>query len=98
MRAAKSEYYVQYMDSLRDEKGKARIESRVMNLCNGNAGDAEPVGEGVSELRIHYGPGYRVYYKRHGLEVYLLLVAGTKATQDADIKLAKKIAKSIMKG
>jgi len=95
MKAVESEYYAQYMDDLRDERGKARIESRVLNLCNGNAGDSKPVGEGVSEMRIHYGPGYRVYYKRHGLEVYLLLVAGTKATQEADIRLAKKIAKSI---
>lgn len=98
MRAAKSEYYARFMDGMRDEKGKARIESRVLALCNGNAGDAAPVGEGVSELRIHYGPGYRVYYKRHGREVYLLLVAGTKATQDADIRLAKRIAKSITEG
>jgi len=95
MRAIKTEFYARYMDALRDEKAKARIESRVLNLCGGNAGDARPVGEGVSELRIHYGPGYRVYYKRHGHEVYILLVAGTKSTQDADIRLAKEIARSI---
>ena len=95
MKAVETEFYARYMDALRDEKAKARIESRVLKLCLGNAGDAKPVGEGVSELRIHYGPGYRVYYKRHGREVYILLVAGTKSTQDADIRLAKEIARSI---
>lgn len=95
MRAVKTEHYARYMDALRDEKAKARIESRVLNLCLGNAGDAKPVGEGVSVLRVHYEPGYRVYYRRHGREVYILLAAGTKSTQDADIRLAKEIARSI---
>lgn len=96
MRAERSECYARYMAALKDERGKARIESRVLNLCNGNPGDSKPVGEGVSELRIHYGPGYRVYYKRSGSEIYLLLVAGTKGTQTEDIALAKRIARGVI--
>ena len=96
MRAERSEYYARYLAELKDERGKARIESRVLSLCNGNPGDVKPVGEGVSELRIHYGPGYRVYFKRSGREIYLLLVAGTKSTQAEDIALAKKIARELV--
>lgn len=96
MQARRTEYYARYVAGLRDEKAKARIESRVLSLCNGNPGDAKGVGEGVSELRIHYGPGYRVYYKRSGREIYLLLVAGTKGTQAEDIVLAKKMARELI--
>ena len=95
MTPIKTNHYQRRIESLTDERAKARIESRVLNLCNGNPGDAEPVGEGVSELRIHYGPGYRVYYKMRGREVVILLLAGTKKRQQRDVKLAKEIAASI---
>lgn len=88
----KTEQYVRWMAELRDERAKARISNRVFRLANGNPGDAQPVGEGVSEMRIHYGPGYRVYYKKIGLEIVILLIGGTKGTQSADIALAKQLA------
>ena len=92
MEIKKTEQYVRWMAELRDERAKARIPNRVFRLANGNPGDAQPVGEGVSEMRIHYGPGYRVYYKKIGLEIVILLVGGTKGTQSADIALAKQLA------
>jgi putative addiction module killer protein len=64
-------------------------------LSLGNAGDAKPVGEGVSELRIHYGPGYRVYFTRQGPELILLLTGGDKSSQDEDIQLAKALARAL---
>lgn len=82
--------YEQWLVSLKDVKGKAAIISRVDRMELGNFGDSEPVGDGVSELRIHIGPGYRVYYARDGKTVYLLLCGGNKSTQKKDIKLAKE--------
>jgi putative addiction module killer protein len=70
------------------------IASRLDRLAFGLAGDVEPVGEGVSELRIHIGKGYRIYYKQHDNEILLLLCSGDKSTQDDDIKRAKKLARS----
>lgn len=66
---------------------------RIDRLAAGNPGDVKPVGEGISELRINYGPGYRVYYRQEGDELILLLCGGDKSTQDDDIKNAKRIAK-----
>jgi putative addiction module killer protein len=77
---------------LRDLRAKAKIAARIDRLALGNAGDAEPVGEGVSELRIHYGPGYRVYFTHRGPIVIVLLCAGDKSTQTKDIKTAKALA------
>lgn len=76
------------MTNLNDSNARARIAARIDRLALGNPGDVEPVGSRVSELRINYGPGYRVYYARADRVVYLLLCGGTKATQDADIKRA----------
>lgn len=95
MTVTKTEQYQRRIDAVDDERAKARIASRVLRLCGGNPGDAEPVGEGVSELRIHYGPGYRVYYKQRGDELIILLLAGSKKSQRADIALAKKIASNL---
>lgn len=75
------------------EAGKARIISRIRSAEAGNFGDCEPVGEGVSEMRVHYGPGYRVYYSRKGDVLYLLLCGGNKSTHKSDIKQAKALAK-----
>lgn len=83
-----------WLKALRDPIGKARIISRIRSAEQGNFGDCEPVGDGVSEMRIHCGPGYRVYYSRRGKVVYLLLCGGSKSTQSRDIKQAKALLKS----
>jgi putative addiction module killer protein len=77
---------------LKDERIRALIASRLDHLAFGNPGDVKPVGHGISELRIDHGPGYRVYYKRHGNTIILLLCGGTKSTQANDIKTAKRLA------
>jgi putative addiction module killer protein len=79
----------------RDIGARAKIQARIERLAAGNAGDAEPVGEGVSELRINYGPGYRVYFKRRGHEVIILLAGGDKSTQTTDIKTALRLARNL---
>ncbi|WP_338522518.1 type II toxin-antitoxin system RelE/ParE family toxin [Pseudomonas batumici] len=77
---------------LRDHKAKALIAARVFRLANGLLGDVSPVGQGVSELRIHYGPGYRVYFQQRGSELVILLCGGDKGTQSRDIEIAKNLA------
>jgi putative addiction module killer protein len=84
-----------WLKRLRDAKGKARILDRLASAGNGNFGDCEPVGEGVSEMRVHVGPGYRVYFTRRGTTIYVLLVGGDKSTQSRDIVRAKEIARSL---
>lgn len=84
--------YRDWMSALRDRKAVFRVSARVNRLMSGNAGDSRPVGEGVIEMRIHYGPGYRVYYKVRGNEIVILLAGGTKKTQSEDIELAKRLA------
>jgi len=79
---------------LRDRQARYRIIARIKRLENGNPGDVKPVGEGISEMRIDYGPGYRVYYKDTGREIIILLCGGDKRTQQEDIAEAKKIARS----
>jgi putative addiction module killer protein len=81
-----------WMTGLRDSRAKARIAARIDRLALGNPGDVEPVGEGVSELRIHFGPGYRVYFARRGPVLIVLLCGGDKSTQARDIKAAKALA------
>jgi putative addiction module killer protein len=93
-RVERSPQYDRWIDNLKDRAGKARIIARIVRLEAGNPGDAEHVGEGVWELRIHTGPGYRVYYTQHGDELLLLLVGGDKSTQPKDIELAKEISKA----
>lgn len=82
--------YAQWLNSLRDARAKAKIIMQVDKMELGLFGDVEPIGEGLSELRIHYGPGYRVYYGKEGNQVYLLLCGGDKSTQSKDIKKAKQ--------
>lgn len=91
----KTEKYAQWLDGLRDIKARARIQVRVERLAAGNAGDARPVGEGVSELRIDYGPGYRVYFTKRGRELVILLAGGDKSTQTGDIKTALRLASNL---
>jgi putative addiction module killer protein len=82
-----------WFNRLRDPEAKARILARIKRLAEGNPGDVKPAGEGVSEMRIDYGTGYRVYYKDTGKEIIILLCGGDKTTQQADIDRARKIAK-----
>lgn len=81
-----------WLNSLRDRTAVARINIRIRRLSLGNLGDARPVGAGISELRIDYGPGYRVYFIRGGPEAVVLLCGGDKGTQDRDIARAKALA------
>lgn len=87
-----TEIFRKWRTRLKDERARATIASRLDRLAFGNAGDVKPVGQGVSELRIDYGPGYRIYFMRRGDTVILLLCGGNKSTQQADIKTAKRLA------
>ena len=80
-----------WIKGLRDLKGRSKTQARIDRLANGNPGDVGPIGEGLSELRIDFGPGYRVYYARTGKTICLLLCGGDKGSQDADIKNAHAI-------
>ncbi len=84
-----------WFESLRDRRATARIQARIDRAESGNLGDCKPVGEGVSEMRIDYGPGYLVYFLQRGMEIVVLLVGGGKSTQAKDIELAKKLAKQV---
>ncbi|MBP6613068.1 MAG: type II toxin-antitoxin system RelE/ParE family toxin [Aquabacterium sp.] len=86
-----------WLAALKDKQGRARIVHRIRSAEHGNFGDCEPVGEGVSEMRIHVGPGYRVYYTRRGEVIYLLLSGGDKSSQKRDIKRAIEIARTLDK-
>lgn len=90
-----SEGYEMWIAALRDEEARARINVRIRRLSLGNPGDVRPVGEGVSELRIDYGPGYRVYYAQRGKEVVILLCGGDKRSQNRDIKQALRLARDL---
>jgi len=90
-----TEVYSQWFGSLRDRQARARIDARIRRLSLGNPGDVMPVGEGVSELRINYGPGYRVYFVQRGQTLVVLLAGGDKHTQDRDIKTALDLAKEL---
>jgi putative addiction module killer protein len=84
-----------WLSHLADQKAKARILARLTSAALGNFGDCESVGEGVSEMRVHVGAGYRVYYTRTGSTVYVLLAGGVKASQAKDIAKAKKMAREL---
>jgi len=87
--------YAEWYCGLRDRQAKARIDIRIRRLSLGNLGDVKPVGEGVSELRIDHGPGYRVYFVQQAAVLIVLLAGGDKSSQDKDIRLAKALAKQL---
>ena len=84
-----------WLRSLRDRQGQARILARIRSAEAGNFGDCEPVGAGVSEMRVDWGPGYRVYFIRRALTAYVLLLGGDKSTQRTDIKRARDMARAL---
>jgi putative addiction module killer protein len=88
-----TEAFCVWFAGLRDRNACARISKRIHRLRFGNPGDVAPVGDGVSELRIHYGPGYRVYYVQRGCELIILLGGGDKSTQGRDISRARALAR-----
>jgi putative addiction module killer protein len=87
--------YADWFANLRDRQARARIDVRIRRLSLGNPGDVKPVGEGVSELRIDYGPGYRVYFVQRGQQVVILLAGGDKRTQAQDIQTAIELAREV---
>ena len=91
----KTEFFARWLDDLRDLRARARLQVRIERLAAGNPGDVRPVGEGVSELRIDYGPGYRVYFRRYGRELIILLAGGDKSSQTKDIKAALRLARDL---
>lgn len=90
-----TEAFDAWFDGLRDRIAKARIQARIDRAEEGNFGDCEPVGKGVSEMRVHYGAGYRVYFKRFGRGWVILLAGGDKSTQQTDIKIALRLAREL---
>jgi len=95
LRVLKTDTFATWLDSLRDVRARARILVRIERLIEGNPGDVKAVGEGVSEMRVDYGPGYRVYFKRRGRDLLILLVGGDKRTQSSDIQAAMRIARNL---
>ena len=91
----KTDVFAKWLDGLDDIRARARVLVRIERLAAGNPGDAAAVGEGVSELRIDYGPGYRVYYKQFGKSLVILLAGGDKHTQTKDIKTALRLARNL---
>lgn len=95
MEIRNTDVFARWLDGLRDIDARARVLSRIERLAAGNPGDVQPVGEGVSELRINHGPGYRVYYKQRGSKLVILLAGGEKRTQARDIRTALRLARNL---
>lgn len=91
----RTDTFAKWIRSLRDSRARARIQVRIDRMEEGHFGDVKPVGEGVSELRINYGPGYRVYFVQRGQELVILLAGGDKSTQQQDIHKALEIARNV---
>jgi len=90
-----TERSVRWLEGLRDLRGRAKVLARIERLIGGNPGDVRPVGSGVSELRINYGPGYRVYYLQRGTTLIILLAGGDKSSQVKDIDVALLLAANL---
>lgn len=95
IKISKTHIFARWINDLKDLRARARIQARIERLRNGNAGDVKPVGQGISELRIDIGQGYRVYFTKIDQEIILLICGGDKNTQSTDIKTAIKIAKKL---
>jgi len=91
----KTDHFAKWLDEIKDLRGRARIQARIQRLAAGNPGDVKSVGEGVSEMRIDYGPGYRVYYIRNRQKLIILLAGGDKSSQAKDIKTALRLARNL---
>ena len=91
----KTNLFMKWLTGLRDQKAIARIQIRTDRLALGNPGDVRPVGSGISEMRIDYGPGYRVYFSQRGSEIVILLCRGDKTTQTSDIEKAKRVNEGV---
>jgi putative addiction module killer protein len=91
----KTERFARWIDNLRDIRGRARILARIERLAGGNPGDVKRIRGGISEVRIDYGPGYRVYFKKRGQELIILLAGGDKSTQARDIEAALRLARNL---
>ena len=98
MEVVQSATFSRWLRRLKDRRAAARVQVRIDRLAAGNPGDVRPVGAGVSELRVPYGPGYRVYYFRHGQQLIVLLYAGDKSIQSTDIEIAQELAQLWKKG
>ena len=90
-----TEVFSKWLRGLRDRLARVRIQARIDRMQDGNAGDVRPVGEGVSEMRIHFGPGYRVYFTRRGAELVILLAGGDTSSQSDDIRKALTLAREL---
>jgi putative addiction module killer protein len=95
MTIQRTDTFIKWLKTLNDSNARFRIYQRIERLANGNPGDVKPIGEGCSEMRIDYGPGYRVYYKDTGKEVIVLLCGGDKSSQARMVENAKKLAKEL---
>lgn len=95
MEIKQTEHYANWFGSLKDRNAKLRIDVRIRRLSLGNAGDVKSVGGGISELRVDYGPGYRIYFTNRNKELVLLLIGGDKSSQQKDIAIAKEIARDL---
>lgn len=95
MEIRKTGTFARWIDGLHDLRARARIQARIERLAAGHAGDVQPVGEGVSELRINYGPGYRVYLRKRGRTLIILLAGGDKDSQSRDIRTALRLARNL---
>ena len=91
----KTNLFMKWLTGLRDQKAIARIQIRIDRLALGNPGDVRPVGSGISEMRIDYGPGYRIYFSQRGPEIVILLCGGDKTTQTSDIEKAKRVNEGV---
>jgi len=95
MEIRKTDLFARWLNGLRDLRARACVQARIERLAAGNPGDCKPVGEGVLEMRIDYGPGYRVYFRQHGQTMVILLAGGDKSTQVRDIKRALELARHL---
>ena len=91
----KTEEFIVWLDNLFDVIARAKIQARIQRLLEGNPGNVKSVGEKVFEMKIDFGPGYRIYYSKRGRQIVVLLIGGNKSTQSKDIKLAQHLAKNL---